>query len=63
MLLKDVVFVLSYLFTHIKHYYNIIQNHGEAFSTFQDKTGILFSLEGGFFLPRNGAICSNNWRY
>ena len=48
---------------NIKHYYNIIQNHGEAFSTFQDKAGILFSLEGGFFLPRNGAICSDNWRY
>ena len=48
---------------NIKHYYNIIQNHGEAFSTFKDKAGILFSLEGGFFLPRNGAICSDNWIY
>ena len=29
--------------------FNIIQNYGEAFSTFYNNTGILFGLEEGFF--------------
>ena len=32
--------------------FNIIQNYGEAFSTFYNNTGILFGLEEGFFLPK-----------
>ena len=40
--------------------FNIIQNYGEAFSTFYNNTGILFGLEEGFFLPKNGAISSDN---
>ena len=40
--------------------FNIIQNYGEAFSTFYNNTGILFGLEEGFFFYLSGAISSDN---
>ena len=46
MLPKDVVVVeFTYFYPNIKHCNNIIRNYGEPYSTFENNTGILFSLE------------------
>ena len=52
-------FSLPIFISSIKHYNNIIPN--SIFNNFWNNIGVLFSLEEGcFFLPRNGAISSDN---